>query len=71
MLLAQHESLTTGNVDAFFHAALPVVKERKPEILLMPATPAGLDLAPRLAAALGTGALSDATKLEIDETEPS
>jgi electron transfer flavoprotein alpha subunit len=48
---------------------LPILRERKPEILLMSANALGLDLAPRLGAALGTGALSDATKLEIDETE--
>ena len=69
VLLAQHESLTTGNIDAFFAATLPVIKERKPEIVLMSATPLGLDLAPRLGAALGTGALSDATKLDVDETD--
>ncbi|MHB8605866.1 MAG: electron transfer flavoprotein subunit alpha/FixB family protein [Thermoplasmatota archaeon] len=67
--LGEHESLSVGAVDAFFAAALPVVKDRKPEILLMSANPLGLDLAPRLGAALGTGALSDATKLEIDETD--
>ena len=69
VLLAQHESLTTGNVDAYFAAALPVIKERKPEIVLMSATPLGLDLAPRIGAALGTGALSDATKLDVDEND--
>ena len=69
VLLGQHESLTTGNVDAYFAATLPVIKERKPEIVLMSATPLGLDLAPRLGAALGTGALSDATKLDVDETD--
>ena len=69
VLLAEHESLTTGNVDAYFAAALPVIKDRKPEIVLMSATPLGLDLAPRLGAALGTGALSDATKLDVDETD--
>lgn len=69
VLLAQHEQLTTGNVDAYFAAALPVIKERKPEIVLMSATALGLDLAPRLGAALGTGALSDATKLDVDETD--
>lgn len=66
VLLADDDALTVGAVDAHFHVALPVVKERKPEIVLMSATPLGLDLAPRLGAALGTGALSDATKLEID-----
>jgi electron transfer flavoprotein alpha subunit len=69
VLLGEHETLTVGNVDAYFAASLPVVKERKPEIVLMSATALGLDLAPRLGAALGTGALSDATKLEVDETE--
>jgi len=69
VLTGESEALTLGNVDAHFHAILPVVKERKPEILLFSATPMGLDLAPRLAAALGTGALADATKLEIDETD--
>src|SRR5581483_12235622 len=68
-LLAQNDALTTGNIDAFFAAVLPVVKERKPEIVLMSATPLGLDLAPRLGAALGTGALSDATKLDVDEAD--
>jgi len=67
--LAEHEQLTVGNVDAYFAATLPVVKEQKPEILLMSATPLGLDLAPRLGAALGTGALSDATKLDVDDTD--
>lgn len=69
VLLAQHEHLVTGNIDAFFAAALPVIKDRKPEIVLMSATPLGLDLAPRLGAALGTGALSDATKLDVDEND--
>lgn len=69
VLLGQHETLTTGNVDAYFAATLPVVKQRKPEIVLMSATPLGLDLAPRLGAALGTGALSDATKLDVDEND--
>lgn len=69
VLLAQSEHLTTGNVDAFFAAVLPVIRDRKPEIVLMSATPLGLDLAPRLGAALGTGALSDATKIDVDETE--
>src|SRR5919201_1656818 len=31
VLLAQHDALTTGNVDAYFAATLPVVKDRKPE----------------------------------------
>ncbi|HET6406116.1 MAG TPA: electron transfer flavoprotein subunit alpha/FixB family protein [Candidatus Thermoplasmatota archaeon] len=67
--LAQHEALVTGNIDAYYAVVLPLIKERKPEIVLMSATPLGLDLAPRLGAALGTGALSDATKLDVDEND--
>lgn len=69
VLLGQNEALHTGNIDAYFAAALPVIKDRKPEIVLMSANPLGLDLAPRLGAALGTGALSDATKLDVDEND--
>ena len=69
VLLAQHETLTVGNVDAYFSVVMPVIKDRTPEIVLMSATPLGLDLAPRLGAALGTGALSDATKIDVDENE--
>ena len=69
VLLGQHESLVTGNIDAYYAACLPVIKDRKPEIVLMSANPLGLDLAPRLGAALGTGALSDATKLDVDEND--
>ncbi len=69
VLLAEDEALTTGNIDAFAAAVAPIVKERKPEIVLMTATPLGLDLAPRLGAALGTGALSDATQLDVDYNE--
>ncbi|MHB8584917.1 MAG: electron transfer flavoprotein subunit alpha/FixB family protein [Thermoplasmatota archaeon] len=68
-LVAQSDDLILGNIDAFYAAVLPVIRERKPEIVLMSANSLGLDLAPRLGAGLGTGALSDATKLEIDETE--
>lgn len=69
VFLAEDERLAIGNVDAYYAVAHALVKEHKPEILLMSANPLGLDLAPRLAAALGTGALSDATKLEVDETD--
>lgn len=67
--LAKHDELVTGNIDAYYAVVHPMIKDRKPEIVLMSATPLGLDLAPRLGAALGTGALSDATKLDVDEND--
>lgn len=44
-----------------------LLKEVKPEICLVGATSLGRSLAPRLAAALGTGLTADCTGLEIDE----
>lgn len=40
---------------------------RRPEILLIGATPIGRDLAPRIAARLNTGCTADCTELDIDK----
>ncbi len=40
---------------------------RRPEVLLVGATPMGRDLAPRIAARLRTGCTADCTELEIDK----
>lgn len=45
------------------------VQERKPEVLVLGATPAGRDLAPRLAFRLDTGCTADCTGLDIDQEE--
>jgi electron transfer flavoprotein alpha subunit len=46
-----------------------LVGEYRPEILLLPATPLGDDLAPRLAQRLGTGLISHCIKVDIDMAE--
>lgn len=46
-----------------------LIKERKPEIVLIGATSIGRDIGPRIAAKIGTGLTADCTKLEIDETD--
>ena len=46
-----------------------LVEEYRPEILLLPATAMGSDLAPRLAQRLNTGLISHCIKLEIDMSE--
>jgi electron transfer flavoprotein alpha subunit len=43
------------------------VLQKRPEILLVGATPIGRDLAPRLSARLGTGCNADCTELDIDK----
>jgi electron transfer flavoprotein alpha subunit len=46
-----------------------LVDQYRPEILLLPATPLGSDLAPRLAQRLNTGLASHCVKLSIDMSE--
>ncbi|WP_246019764.1 electron transfer flavoprotein subunit alpha/FixB family protein [Bacilliculturomica massiliensis] len=43
------------------------IREKKPETVLMGATAFGRSLAPRVAAALGTGLTADCTDLQLDE----
>lgn len=50
--------------EAFTAALAQVVAEVKPEIVLLPGTSNGRDLAPRLAARLGVGVASDVDRLE-------
>ncbi|MBQ3438049.1 MAG: electron transfer flavoprotein subunit alpha/FixB family protein [Fusobacterium sp.] len=46
-----------------------LIKEKKPEIVLIGATSIGRDLGPRLSAKLGTGLTADCTSLEIDDKD--
>jgi len=54
-------------VEPFRTAVLGAVKEASPEILLMGATKRGKELAPRVAAALDTGCMTDCIKLDVDD----
>ena len=51
----------------FSENLIRLVKEQKPEVFLMGATSLGRSVAPRVAAALGTGLTADCTDLDIDE----
>ena len=55
------------NADLFTEALFQAAKERKPEIILFPATVNGRDLAPRVACRLKTGLTADCTGLDLDE----
>lgn len=56
---------------AYARVVCDLVRERQPDILLMPATPQGRDLAPRVASALGVGLTADCTDLQIGSfTDP-
>lgn len=67
VLLADHELLKYYNTDGYSKVICDLVKEHKPEVLLIGASYIGRDLGPRVAAKLGTGLTADCTGLDIDE----
>jgi len=62
------EQLRDLNVIVYKTLLTELVKEIKPEIFLIGATPWGRSLAPRIAAALDTGLTADCTDLQVDES---
>jgi electron transfer flavoprotein alpha subunit len=69
VLVVDDHRLAQYQPDIYVHALAGLVEEQRPEILLMPATPLGNDLAPRLAQRLNTGLLSCCTRLDLDMAE--
>lgn len=69
ILQLDHPFLEDYSTDAYAISISRLIKERKPEIVLIGATSIGRDLGPRLSAKLGTGLTADCTKLEIDEVD--
>lgn len=65
----EHPLLAEYTTDAYAISISNLIRERKPEIVLIGATSIGRDLGPRLSAKLGTGLTADCTKLEIDEKD--
>jgi electron transfer flavoprotein alpha subunit len=69
VIYVENELLEVYTTDAYTKVISELIKERKPEILLIGATTIGRDLGPRLSARIGTGLTADCTKLEIDEED--
>lgn len=61
------DNFETYSTDYFTVAAVTVVKEIRPEIMLIGATNQGRDIAPRISTALHTGLTADCTGLDINE----
>jgi electron transfer flavoprotein alpha subunit len=59
--------LKTYTTDAYAKVISNFILERQPEVVLVGATSIGRDLAPRVAAKVGTGLTADCTKLDIAE----
>lgn len=53
--------------EPYTHALASVIKEFKPEIMLVGATPIGRDLGPRVSARVATGLTADCTQLDIGD----
>ncbi|QUH24876.1 electron transfer flavoprotein subunit alpha/FixB family protein [Serpentinicella alkaliphila] len=64
--LAQSPLLSTFTTDGYANVITDMINEYKPEVVLCGASHIGRDLAPRVAAKVGTGLTADCTKLEID-----
>ena len=65
--LIQDERLKDYSTEYYSKIALDVIKEVKPQIVLIGATTQGRDLAPRISSTLKTGLTADCTELDINE----
>ncbi len=67
VFLGQHPLLSPYTTDPHAKVMAQLIREHKPDILLLGATPNGRDLAGRLAVRLRTGLTADCTDLTLDE----
>lgn len=69
VFVADHPELRVYRTLPYARAAIDLVKEHKPYIFLLGATPIGRDLAPRIASACRAGLTADCTGLKIGDLE--
>lgn len=69
VLAIEDAALASYQPECYVKALGDLVDQYRPEILLLPATPLGNDLAPRLAQRLNTGLISHCIRLDIDMSE--
>jgi len=69
VLVAESPDLGLFHPEYYRQIALDAAKKVSPGILLLPATSAGKDLAPRVAIHLNTGVASDCVQLELQDQE--
>ncbi len=67
VIVVEDEMLKDYVTEPYAKALTNVIKETKPEIVLIGATSIGRDLAPRVSARVQTGLTADCTQLAIDE----
>ncbi len=69
VFVADHPELALYRTLPYARVAIDLVKEHRPYIILLGATPVGRDLAPRIASACGVGLTADCTRLELGDFE--
>jgi electron transfer flavoprotein alpha subunit len=69
VLVADDPALAQYQAETYSQALAELIDRYRPEILLLPGTPLGNDLAPRLAQRLNTGLISHCIKLSMDMSE--
>jgi electron transfer flavoprotein alpha subunit len=69
VLVADDPALAQYQAETYVKALADLVNQHRPEILLVPGTPLGNDLAPRLAQRLNTGLISHCLRLSMDLSE--
>ena len=67
VILVDDPALKDYRTEPYAHALASVIKEFKPEIMLVGATAIGRDLGPRVSARIHTGLTADCTQLEIGD----
>ena len=67
VILVDDPELKEYRTEPYAHALAEVIKEFKPEIMLVGATAIGRDLGPRVSARIHTGLTADCTQLEIGD----
>ncbi|WP_027415336.1 electron transfer flavoprotein subunit alpha/FixB family protein [Aneurinibacillus terranovensis] len=66
LYIAEDESLSVYNSDAYTQACCQMIERVQPDVIFMGHTGLGKDLAPRVAARLQLGLISDCTAFEIE-----
>lgn len=66
VLYADHDLLNVYTTEGYTKVIDEMIRERKPEIMLIGATNIGRDLGPRISARVHTGLTADCTKLDVD-----
>lgn len=69
VIACQSPHLDEYTTDAYAKALVTAIETYKPEVVLYGATHIGRDLAPRIAATVGTGLTADCTALAIDPSD--